>query len=174
MAQTEKSPMQHSPMKAGVASALLPGAGQVYNQKYWKVPVIYAALGTAAFFTVYNGHIFYNVRDNINSRVRGDSVPQPQYLVINNLFSRTTVDLNAFSYDDLLQIQEDYRKYFTLSCIAAGAVYLLNILDAVVDAHLFGFDVSDDLALQAAPYLMAHSGAPGTSGAGISLTLSWK
>lgn len=165
-----KAPPAHSPLKAGIASAILPGAGQVYNKKYWKVPFIYSAFATASFFAVYNGNVFFNVRKNLNSRVQGDSVPQPQFLTLNGIFSRTTVDLNQFSYDDLIQIQEDYRKYFTISCITLSAIYLLNILDAVVDAHLFAFDVGDDLSLQGSPMLQA--GPRFAPAAGISLTLT--
>ncbi len=151
-----------SPQVAGIASALLPGAGQVYNRKYWKVPIIYTALGASAFFAAYHGKIYFTVNKNLNSRVRGDSIPTPSFLVIDNLFSQTVVDLNQFSFDDMLRIKETYRKYFTISLIAGGAVYLLNILDAVVDAHLFGFDISDDLSLrmQIRGLQAHHVGAP--------------
>ncbi len=151
-----------SPKVAGIASALLPGAGQVYNQKYWKVPIIYTALGVSAFFATYHGKIYFTVNKNLNSRVRGDSIPTPSFLVIDNLFSQTVVDLNQFSFDDMLRIKETYQKYFTISLIAGGAVYLLNILDAVVDAHLFAFDISDDLSLRMQIHgLQAHHlGAP--------------
>ncbi|MCS6991293.1 MAG: DUF5683 domain-containing protein [Chitinophagales bacterium] len=169
----QQQPPAHSPLKAGIASAILPGAGQLYNQKYWKVPLIYTALATSAFFIYYNGNIFFSVRKNLNARVRGDSVPQPQFINVNNIFSQTTVDLNQFSYNELIQIQEDYRKYFTLSCIAMGATYLLNILDAVVDAHLFEFDVSDDLSVRTLPVLYAsrHPGSPFTAEINITLRL---
>ena len=162
----------HSPTFAAVASAIIPGAGQVYNRKYWKVPIVYAGLATAGFFAYFNGNVYYTVRDNLNSRVAGDSTPQPQFLILNSIISKTTVNLNDFTYDDLIQLEDDYRKYFTISIIAGGVVYLLNILDAVVDAHLYQFDVSDNLSLNLQPQIFPSFN--GRTSAGFSLFLSIK
>jgi hypothetical protein len=156
----------HSPLFAGVASAIIPGAGQAYNKKYWKLPIVYAGLATAGYFIYYNANIYYKVHNNLDSRVSGDSTPQPQYLILNQIFSKTTIDLNTFSYDDLLKIEDEYRKYFTISIIVGGVIYMLNILDAVVDAHLYSFDVSDDLAIKISPQLFQSTRfrmAPGFS-----------
>ena len=161
----------HSPLFAGLASAVIPGGGQIYNHKYWKVPIVYAALGTAAYFAYYNADVYFTVHDNLNSRVSGDSVPQPQYLILNNIFSKTTIDLNNYSYDDLIQVQDDYRRYFTLSIIAGTVIYVLNILDAVVDAHLFYFDVSDELAMNIRPQLLTASNYRPVPGFSVSLNL---
>jgi Family of unknown function (DUF5683) len=151
----------HSPLFAGLASAILPGTGQVYNRKYWKVPIVYAGLATAGYFIYYNGKVYFTIRNNLNSRVALDSVPQPRFLIVNLLFSNTNEDLNLRSDAELLVLQDEYRKYFTLSLIAGGAVYLLNVLDAVVDAHLFHFDVSDDLSLDVHPQMFsAYHGRP--------------
>jgi hypothetical protein len=156
----------HSPTVAGVASAIIPGAGQVYNRKYWKVPIVYAGLATAGYFAYFNANIYFTVRNNLNSRVAGDSVPQPQFLTLNSIISKTIVNLNDFSYDDLIQLEDYYRKYFTISIIAGGVVYFLNILDAVVDAHLYHFDVSDNLSLDWQPQIFSSFSqrlAPGLS-----------
>lgn len=163
---------EHSPLFAGLASAVVPGAGQIYNKKYWKVPIVYAALGTAAYFAYYNADVYFTVHDNLDSRVAGDSVPDPQYLILNNLFSKTTIDLNTYTYDELIQVQDDYRRYFTISIIAGTVIYVLNILDAVVDAHLFYFDVSDELAMNFRPQLL--SGARYTPAPGLTLSLQFK
>ena len=162
----------HSPLFAGVASAILPGAGQVYNKKYWKVPIVYAGLGTALYFVYYNANVYFTVHDNLNSRVAGDSTPQPQYLVLNQILSKTTIDLNTFSKEDLIQIEDEYRKYMTISIIVGGVIYALNILDAVMDAHLYSFDVSDDLSLNVRPQLFQSSMTQ--FGAGVSLSLNLK
>ena len=162
----------HSPLFAGLASAIIPGSGQVYNQKYWKVPIVYAALATAAYFIYYNGKVYYTVRNNLNSRVAEDSIWQPEFLIINLPFSNTNANLNSFTFSELQVRQEDYRKYFSLSIIAGSVVYLLNILDAVVDAHLFHFDVSDDLSLDFHPQLF--SAYNGRSAPGFSMFLTIK
>ncbi len=162
----------HSPRFAALASAIIPGAGQVYNRKYWKVPIVYAGLATAGYFAVFNANVYYTVRNNLNSRVAGDTIPSPQFLILNNIVSKTTVNLNDFSFDDLIQLEDDYRKYFTLSIIAGGIVYILNILDAVVDAHLYHFDVSDDLSLDVHPQIF--SAYRGNTAPGFSLTLTLK
>jgi len=162
----------HSPTFAALASAIIPGAGQVYNRKYWKVPIVYAGLGTAGFFAYFNGNVYYTVRNNLNSRVAGDSTPEPQFLVLNSIVSKTIINLNEFTYDELIQLEDDYRKYFTISIIAGGIVYLLNILDAVVDAHLYQFDVSDDLSLNVQPQIF--SSFNGRTAPGFSLSLSIK
>lgn len=135
------------------------------------MPIVYAALGTAAYFAYYNADVYFTVHDNLNSRVSGDSVPQPQYLILNNIFSKTTIDLNNYSYDDLIQVQDDYRRYFTLSIIAGTVIYVLNILDAVVDAHLFYFDVSDELAMNIRPQLLTASNYRPVPGFSVSLNL---
>jgi hypothetical protein len=157
----------HSPLFAGIASAVIPGAGQVYNQKYWKVPIVYAALGTVAYFAYYNAHVYYTVHNNINSRIAEDTTfGEPQFLKLNNIFSKSTIDLNQYSTSDLISIEDEYRRYFTLSIIIGSVVYVLNILDAVVDAHLFYFDVSEDLSMNVRPeifYANSYRPAPGFS-----------
>ncbi len=162
----------HSPKFAGIASAVLPGAGQVYNKKYWKVPIVYASLATAGYFVYYNANVYSTVKKNLDSRVAGDSIPSPKYLELNNIFSKSTVDLNNFSYDDLVLIQEEYRKFLTISILVGTLIYTLNILDAVVDAHLFSFDVGDNLSMNIQPQLFQSTALKINPGA--SLTLSFK
>lgn len=162
----------HSPKFAGFASAILPGAGQVYNHKYWKVPIVYAGLVTAGYFIYYNANVYYTVNKNLDSQVAGDTTGgTPQFLIINDIISKTTYNLHNYSYDDLLQLEEDYRKYFTISIIAGSVVYFLNILDAVVDAHLYHFDVGDDLSMDIRPQIFSSFGARTVPGLSISLNL---
>jgi hypothetical protein len=161
----------HSPQFAGIASAILPGAGQVYNRKYWKVPIVYAGLATAGFFAYFNANVYFTVKKNLDSRIRGDSVPSPQFLILNSIVSKSTVNLNNFSSDELLTLEEDYRKYFTISLIAGGVVYFLNILDAVVDAHLYHFDVGDDLSLDIRPQIFSSFSLRTVPGLSISLNI---
>ena len=129
----------HSPHKASVYSALLPGAGQVYNKKYWKVPIIYAGIGSAGYF-VYDNDLKYNqYRDAYLSRKEGG----------------TDEYIDIYTEGQLITIMEYYERNRDLSYIMAAAIYFLNIVDASVDAHLFDFDVSDDLSLHTSTKMMS-------------------
>ena len=117
------------PKKATFYSAILPGAGQVYNKKYWKVPILYAGFGLAGYFAIDYQKDVNTIRDLINS-------------------GRT----------DLLPTLNQRKSWRDRSYIALVLIYALNIIDANVDAHLAHFDVSDDLSLEILPYtdLTAH------------------
>ena len=132
--------------KATLYSAILPGAGQVYNKKYWKVPIVYAALGIPAYFYFYNKEWYnkcqYALVVTINGST-GDSLkdvaPPLQPFVATN-------DQNGIiTYRDSFRKNEDYSVLFFL------LFYALNIVDATVDAHLKDFNVSSDLSFQLKP-----------------------
>ena len=161
----------HSPLFAGIASAILPGTGQVYNHKYWKLPIVYAALATAGISAYFNGNIYFTVKKNLDSRIAGDSVPSPRFLILNSIISKTTKDLTLYTDDDLLKIEEYYRKYFTLSIIAGGIVYFLNIVDALVDAHLYHFDIGDNLSLDIRPEIFSSFSSSPAPGFSLSLNI---
>lgn len=129
---------KHSPMKATIMSAALPGLGQIYNGKWWKVPIIYGGLG---------GLIYSSVAADLNRQrhkraylARIDDDPN-------------TIDEFDGRYSDanLRQLVSFYQRNRDLSLIFTGVLYALNIIDASVDAHLKDFDVSDDLTLQVRP-----------------------
>lgn len=129
----------HSPGKAALFSAVLPGLGQIYNDKWWKVPIVYAGLGVTGAFIISNSIYYNSLKDAAILRFDGDS---------------TTIDEFSYATDASLLSEIDlYKRYVDLSWIAFSAVYLLNIIDAVVDAHLYDFDVSDDLSLHVDPYI---------------------
>lgn len=134
----ENTPKEHSPHKASVYSAILPGAGQVYNKKYWKVPIVYAALGSAVYFTYDNQQNYNQYRDAFLLRQDGGT---DEYEGI-------------YTDSQLITIMEYYERNKELSIIMGAAIYILNIVDASVDAHLFDFDVSEDLSLNTTPKLM--------------------
>lgn len=146
---------KHSPLKAGLASAILPGAGQFYNRKYWKIPILYAGIAVDVYFIISNRQYYNEFRN--------------AYL-INQTGNMNTTNQYAFIYtpDQLLSIQQYYQKYYDLSFILGGVIYALNILDAVVDAHLFYFDVSEKLSMQITPIInplhlgyLANAGSTG-------------
>ncbi len=151
----------HSPRKAAIRSAILPGLGQIYNKKYWKLPIVYGALGTCA------GVFFYNLgsykdtkfayRVKYNMRVfRTDSA----------LYSRIKSNLKPLSEESLRFNRNLFRRDIDYSALVFLLLWGLNVVDASVDAHLKSFDVSPDLSLQLKP---GHSELANTNG--ISLVL---
>jgi Family of unknown function (DUF5683) len=128
-----------NPRKAALFSLLLPGAGQAYNRKYWKIPLVYGLLGGLGYLEYSNILQFREVRDTYRARVDGDplTIPDPKY----DRWSDATLRSNR----DVAQ-----RNLEVSSLILAGG-YLLSVADAFVDAHLSTFDVSDDLSMNIRP-----------------------
>ena len=130
----------HSPDKATIMSAIVPGSGQIYNRKYWKLPIIYGGAVAIVYFVNFN-HRYY--RDFRNAyRYRTDNNP-------------STVDNYVGTYTDqnLLDLRDYYRRNLEFTYIVGGAIYLLNILDAAIDANLWNYNISDDLSLKVTPML---------------------
>ncbi|MBO9619216.1 MAG: hypothetical protein J7539_09300 [Niabella sp.] len=145
----------------------MPGWGQVYNRRVWKVPVIYAGLGITAGLFVDNLKWFkrfqyaYSVGDNIQHG--RDSLSGPNFAKVYQtlkgpFFSGNTIDLPG------LQSQERrYRQYVDNSLIGFLLVWALNVVDATVDAHLSSFDVSSGLSLKISPSLLNRNNNVGMS-----------
>lgn len=132
----------HSPLKATIYTMALPGAGQIYNghkkegsfvRKYWKVPIVYAGIGTCIGFIVFNTEQYNVFKKEYIASVTGGE--------------RTM----GGTPDQLFQIQEQYHRWMDVSYMALLGVYVLQIIDANVDAHLFYYDVSRDLGLYVHP-----------------------
>lgn len=132
-------PKRHSPKLAAIMSSMLPGAGQVYNRRYWKPPIIYGAFAGLTYLAVKNQRDFVTFRDAYR-RVLSDSTT-----------NSITVDGQVYSQTNLQDVRNLYKRNRDLAFIFMGVLYGLNILDAAVDAHLFDFDISDDLSMRIAP-----------------------
>lgn len=118
-----------SPKKASVLSAILPGAGQIYNKKYWKAPVIYTLGGLLTYnFIQQNNYYLYYKKELLNV-MNGGTNP------------------DGYSAQQLILLKNQNKKWRDLSAVGVFLVYVLNILDANVDAHLKQFDVSDNLSV---------------------------
>lgn len=145
---------RHSPRFAAIASAVLPGAGQVYNRKYWKLPIIYGGAAAFGYLIATNYREYKLRRDAIVARTANPGqVPTDPYA-------------DQYSTEDLLVLSSDYRRNLEWSVLGAVLLYTLNIVDANVDAHLFHFDVSNDLSLHWQPSLTPQA-------AGVSLAFSF-
>ena len=144
--------------RATLMSAILPGLGQVYNKKYWKVPIIYAGIGGF-------GYMFYT--NNIQYTYYRDAL---LYSVAHDGYARA--DGRDYSTDQLLSLKQQRKKYRDFGIIGVGIFYLLNIVDANVDGHLATFDVSDDLSINVDPWQTMTTG--GKCATGLSLKLNFK
>jgi len=149
---------EHSPKRATYYSMILPGLGQAYNRKYWKIPVVYAGFGTVGYFIVSNTRNYKSFRDAYSFKLSGSSAPPPNDLV------------NRYSSDQLLVGREYYRRNLEVSYITAGLWYILTMVDAAVDAHFFNYDISEDLSMQVNPWSFP-SPDKGRGVAGITLTM---
>ncbi len=162
-ADTLKQPTQvyKSPKTASILSAVLPGAGQVYNRKYWKVPIVYAALGTAVYFIDFNSKKYRTFRGEYVARLDDDSltIPSPEYS-----------DIADAQINDA---KDYYKRMLDLSYASLALVYVLNIVDASVDAHLFSFDVSEDLSVNWRPEIKPSLLNPKQQDTGVSLSINF-
>jgi hypothetical protein len=150
----EHSLLPKNPKKATLLSALLPGAGQVYNDKSWKVPILYAGILTDLYFVNYNHRRYETFRDALFALDKGEPNQFPS--------------LNRAS---LVRNVDYWRQNRDLTILLLLGIYALNLVDANVDAHLSGFDVSEDLTLQVAPQLGT---VYASNSMGVSLTLRFK
>jgi hypothetical protein len=125
-----------TPAKAAFFSAVLPGLGQAYNKKYWKIPLVYGALGTSIYFYVDNNKKYHQYRDAYKSRLEG----------------YVTDDLAFLDNNRLIAGQKFYQRNRDLSALVTIAFYALNILDANVDAALIQFNVDENLSVRPVLY----------------------
>ena len=147
----------HSPTKATILAATIPGAGQAYNRKYWKIPIVYAGLVFAGYTLVTNQK---NYKDSKNN-----------YLALTDTLE-STVNQSGLSAAELLIYIDGYRRNRDLSVLGLLAWHGLTIIDANVDAHFFNWDVSEDLSLRIRPQALWIGGM--NPGVGLTLILNNK
>jgi hypothetical protein len=133
----------HSPRKATLCSVFLPGLGQAYNEKYWKIPVIYIGFGTLAYFIKTNDKKYKDFRDAYAWSTADTTGlgPPPNDLVY------------RYDSDNLLVGRQYYRRNLEISYIVTGLWYILNIVDATVDAHFFDYNINEDLSIKVKPWI---------------------
>ena len=145
-AKQPKNKRPHSPKTATIMSACLPGLGQVYNGKWWKVPIVYAGFGGLGYM-VYTNYYEYRSYLHAYEYKTGDL---PEGVTLNQ---HETDLANKYADSQLQTYKESYRRNLELFSIITVAWYGLNIVDACVDGHLYSYDISDDLSLSVDPYL---------------------
>ena len=127
------------PARAAFYSASLPGLGQIYNKDYWKLPIVYGALGTGIFVAVDSNQEFRRFRTAFKQRLAGRI---DEFTEVDPITGETT---QVFTNDALIRGQNIYRRRKELAILVTAGIYVLQIIEANVDAHLSQYDVSDDL-----------------------------
>tara|TARA_R110002020_G_scaffold203146_5_gene406575 strand:- start:19218 stop:19865 length:648 start_codon:yes stop_codon:yes gene_type:complete len=138
-----------APSKAAFYSAILPGLGQIYNKRYWKVPLVYAALGTGIYVYNYNDDLYDRFRTAFKRRRAGFT--DDEFYNFNG--DELVVGEPDLSDEALQDGQERYQRDRDLALVVTIALYALNIIDANVDSHLKQFNVDDNLSMDFRPYL---------------------
>lgn len=152
---------QHSPAKATIMSLCLPGLGQIYNKKYWKVPIIYAGFGVLAYLIVFNTNYYLTFKAAYIESYNKDSAGNYSDIV------------KKYPLASILDAREYYRRNLELSIIFSAVLYALNIIDAAVDAHLFTYDIKKDLSFRVEPALIPPAALYKTYSSGIKFCLKF-
>lgn len=125
----------NAPAKAAFYSAVLPGLGQAYNKKYWKIPIVYIGLGIGIYSYNWNQGKYHNYRDEYKRRLAGTA--DPNHAIY-----------GGKSDDWVIRGQKFHQRNRDLSALITAGIYILNIVDANVDAHLMQFNVNDNLSVK--------------------------
>jgi len=141
------------PRRASLLAAVFPGAGQIYNRSYWKLPIVWGAAFTLGYYIGFNNQEYVKNRD--------------WYLLVQNGKANRT----GYSTEQLVRLREYWRRNRDFLIIISALTYLLNIADAAVDAHFSSFDVSDDLSLNWKPEIYVAGRQPVF---GLGLVLNFK
>lgn len=151
---------EHSVKRAVRYSAVLPGLGQAYNRKYWKIPIIYGLGGFTVYTALQNQQLYLRHRDAYRLRSDGNPATVDEYQGIQ-------------TNGELQQNRDQFRQARDLYWILTLGVYALNLVDAAVDAHLFHFNVSDDLSVRVLRESPQYNFATGNWQFPVA-TLTWK
>lgn len=125
---SQKINEEKSPKKAALYSAVLPGAGQFYTKKYWKIPIYYSGLITSIYFINDNSKKYFKYKE---AALLSHDTGENQF---------------GYTYSQLKDLKEHYRRNRDVSYFILTGIYILNIVDASVNAHLFNYDISDDIS----------------------------
>lgn len=121
-----------TPAKAAFYSAILPGLGQAYNKRYWKIPIVYGAIGVSMYYYIDSSKKYHQFRDVYKRRLEG----------------YTDDEFRFYDNDRLVSAQRFYQRNKDFSALFVVGFYVLNIIDANVDAALIQFNVNDNLSIK--------------------------
>ena len=165
-----------NPVRATWMALIFPGGGQIYNRKYWKLPIFYGGFAGCAYALTWNGKMYrdyFNAyRDVANGNLTSSNVTD---LLPPNYLNQVT---ESQLLETLRRRKDTYRRYRDLSIFAFVAVYLLSVVDAYVDAELSNFDITPDLSMRVEPAIIdaqtTTSGNNYTSGKSVGLQCSFR
>jgi len=174
----QKRQFSPEPMKATMLAVAFPGLGQVYNRKYWKIPLVYAGFGGLVYSVNFNSN-------NYNKMMKAyqdftDNIPETDSYIelitwadpsaYDPVLAPETYNPSTTSWvkDRLLSAVDYYKKYRDLSYIGIAAWYLISIIDAHVDASLFNYNINDNLDVEITPLQVP---IPGGMGAGLNVRM---
>jgi len=148
--QVKKSTVVHSPRKATIYSAVLPGLGQIYNRKYWKLPIVYGGFATLGYFINFNHEQYTKYRQAYSDIIDSDPYTNSHLQLKVSAYLLQPDKITNFT-EAIKGRKDAWRRYRDLVVIGTVVFYAVNIIDASVDAHFFNFDISDDLTINWAP-----------------------
>ena len=136
----------YNPKIAARRSALIPGWGQAYNKKYWKIPIVYGGLGVTGYIFVNNIKIYKEYKFAYSARVKAQppTKDSTDYHQLDEIYK-------VLSPNSIRSARDEVRRYVDYSALFFIVLWGLNVVDAAVDAHLKNFDISPDLSLQLRP-----------------------
>ncbi|QZE13557.1 hypothetical protein K4L44_13370 [Halosquirtibacter laminarini] len=159
-----------SPKKASIMSALVPGLGQIYNHKYWKLPLIYGGFAAMTYGFMWNNNQYKDYKEGYMLLSKGyGNLSSEEQAFLAQLIRNPNYNLqDPQNQQDLQRSLESGMSYYKrnrdLNVVGMAALYLLNIIDASIDAHFSTFDISDNLSMDVQPYA-----TPDQMGVGVQL-----
>ena len=156
--------VNHSPTKASLYSAIIPGLGQAYNRKYWKIPILYAGIITMYYFYDFNQNQYIRYKTALIKRAANDPGDKDE-------FWQQGEKMKALYSESVLTLYIDYhRRNRDWNFVGLCGIYLLNVIDATVDAYFFDYDVSQNLSLKIKPTLLL---GPNSTNLGLSCSFKF-
>lgn len=173
-----------NPRKAAKLAALIPGSGQIYNRDYWKVPLVYAALGGGTWTALYWNVRYHDFEKAYKSfydldptsanygQLKNSSDAQLPVFYRGGILNGQRIDSLMLTVDQVKRVKNNYRRYKETAIVFTVALYALSIIEANVAAHLKTFDLSDDISLKVGPKIQQPNIYKPTPG--ISLVFNFK
>jgi hypothetical protein len=167
--------LKHNPVLASLISSVIPGGGQIYNGKYWKVPIFWGLMGTFTFFTINNNKRYQDFRSAYAYTVLRDPndfnrelEPEEALIGYNNIYEKYSNELRILNENSDIRLvqnrveflRDDARRTRDWMAVFLIITYVCNILDASVDAHFYGIDMSDNISMKIKPQLLNPYGVP--------------
>lgn len=153
---------KHKPNKATFMSSLVPGLGQYYNKQYWKIPIIYGGFTGLIYFASYNNYVYKKYRQDYRWACSDDPEIRKK---------------SVYPKENTKRLKESWRRYRDLCFIGIGGLYLLQAIDANVDAHFFNFTIDKDLSIKADPVILPDytdiTGTRQSTPIGVNLTVTF-